>query len=234
MAIFYLKESVINDKIVVKDELFHHLKNVLRVKKGEVIRLFNNNAIFFCSIEEVNKSEIILSVNNVEDIKPDPFTFEIAQALIDKMELELAIRLLVTSKVKKIYLFRAKRSNFDLKEKHLERLKEIALNTAEQSEVCFVPEIIYIENLKDLINLVKENAFALDFDTTFSLKDVKNLADLTKPIRFFVGPEGGFTYEEKAIFRNEGIKSLNLKSGVFKSQFAGSIAVLTTLELMSL
>ena len=239
MAIYFLRESKIeNGTIFVEGELLHHLKNVLRVKKGEIFKFFDSEHIYLTECAEVGKDNLIFKIIEVSKIEKPKIHFHIAQSIIDKGELENAIRFLVSAKVEKISLIQTKRSPNELKESQFNRLKDIALNTAEQSEVCFVPEIKYFRNLDEVINEVikntTQNAFALHFGGDYTLKDIPQLINPQKPITFFVGPEGGFTAEEVLKFKNANIRIVTLKSGVLRSQFAGVITVLTTLELIAL
>ena len=239
MATYFLRESKIeNSTIFVEGELLHHLKNVLRVKKGEIFTFFDSEHIYLTECAEVGKDNLIFKIIEVSKIEKPKIHFHIAQSIIDKGELENAIRFLVSAKVEKISLIQTKRSPNELKESQFNRLKDIALNTAEQSEVCFVPEIKYFRNLDEVINEVikktTQNAFALHFGGDYTLKDIPQLINPQKLITFFVGPEGGFTAEEVLKFKDANIRIVTLKSGVLRSQFAGVITVLTTLELIAL
>jgi len=65
MAIYYLRDSKIEENtILVKGELFHHLKNVLRVKRGEELSLFNEGNIFRAIVKDVEKDSLILQIEN--------------------------------------------------------------------------------------------------------------------------------------------------------------------------
>ena len=237
MAIYYLRDSKIEENtILVKGELFHHLKNVLRVKRGEELSLFNEGNIFRAIVKDVEKDSLILQIENRLPPKSIKKPFQIAQAAIEKNELELAIRLIVSTGVKKIFVFRGERSDTKITASYIERLNEIALNTAEQSEVCLVPKIEYFETVEDLLNSdeLNENLFVLSPNGKYSLKDVANATNKNAETTFFVGPEGGFSEKEINTLKNRNAKEVAIKSGIFRSQFAGVVAILTTLELIAL
>ncbi|BAL81359.1 RsmE family RNA methyltransferase [Caldisericum exile] len=232
MAIYYLRESKIKrDLIFVENDLLHHLRNVLRIKRGEVIKFFDEDFIYKAECTEIEKDFLTFRIIEKSKKTSPKVQLQIVQSIIDKSELEDAIRFLVTTKVLQIILVKTERSTNSLKEAQLKRLKEIILNTSEQSEICFIPELQYFENLNKAISMFKENAFVLHFGSNLSLKDTVKIANLSKPITLFVGPEGGFSEKEIEIFNQNEIPSITLKSGVFRSQFAGAIAVLTLLEL---
>ncbi|MGB9769400.1 RsmE family RNA methyltransferase [Caldisericum exile] len=234
MAIYYLKESKIEkDQIIITNDLLHHLKNVLRIKKGEKIKFFDDNFIYTTECIEKEKDALIFRIKEISKNKKPEIEFNIIQSVIEKNELEDSIRLLVTSRVSKIFVTNTERSAKSFKETNLKRLREIALNTSEQSEICFIPEIIYLESLDRAIQMFHENSFVLHFGSKYSLKDIPSIANLNKPITFFVGPEGGFSEGEIEMFKKNAIPIITLKSGVFRSQFAGTVAVLVTLELIS-
>ena len=237
MAIYYLRDSKIEgNTILVESELFHHLKNVLRVRKGEELSLFNEENIFKTKVQDISKDSLVLEIEDKLHIRSNKNPFQIAQAAIEKNELELAIRLIVSTGVKKVFVFKGERSDTKITAAYMKRLNEIALNTAEQSEVCLVPEIEYFEKVEDLLNSneLKENLFALSPNGAYSLKDVANAMKKNSEITFFIGPEGGFSEKEINILKNKNAREVAIKSGIFRSQFAGVVAVLTTLELIAL
>ncbi|MEF3245650.1 MAG: RNA methyltransferase, partial [Caldisericaceae bacterium] len=200
---------------------------------GEKISLFDEKHIYEGFLEEITKNNLLIKIDNIKDIEKRKFNFEIIQAVIDKNELELAIRLLISAYVKKIYLFKSERSNIDIKEKYLERLSEIAINTAEQSEVCFVPQISYFENLENLPKEIITNSILLHPKGENTLINLQQIVSINQPVRFFIGPEGGFSNVELNYFKEQGIHFVKLTSGIVRSQFAGVVAVLTALELMT-
>ena len=51
-----------------KDDIFHYLRNVLKVSEGEDIYLFNDKFEYYSSIIEINKKEIIIDIHDAEDI----------------------------------------------------------------------------------------------------------------------------------------------------------------------
>jgi len=109
MAIYYLRDSKIEENtILVESKLFHHLKNVLRVKRGEELSLFNEGNIFRAIVKDVEKDSLILQIENRLPQKLNKNPFQIAQAAIEKNELELAIKLIVSTGVKKVLFLEGK------------------------------------------------------------------------------------------------------------------------------
>lgn len=235
MAIFYLRNSKIegNKLIITDEELLRHLRSVLRIKIGEEVKFFDNDSIYKVITKEILRGHAVFEVENVQKKITKPLNIAVAQAVIEKNELENAIRLLISATVQDIYIFKADRSNLSLNENKLNRLREIALNASEQSEVCTIPNLIYFENTDSLLNYKDSLKFALSFGSQKSIKDVVNHLK-EKQITFLVGPEGGFSKRELELFSEFSIPIITLRSGVFRSQFAGAVAVLTTLELAHL
>ena len=81
MAIYYLRDSKIEENtILVESKLFHHLKNVLRVRRGEELSLFNEGNIFRAIVKDVEKDSLILQIENRLPPKSIKKPFQIAQA----------------------------------------------------------------------------------------------------------------------------------------------------------
>lgn len=57
----------IDDKIIIEEGEFFHLRKVLRLNEGEkVISSINDENDYFCEIEKINKNDCILKIENVE------------------------------------------------------------------------------------------------------------------------------------------------------------------------
>ena len=61
------------DKIVIENNEFHHLKNVLRLGENDkVIASINDEYDYYCTIEKINKKDCILQIDNKELCPANP------------------------------------------------------------------------------------------------------------------------------------------------------------------
>ena len=237
MAVFYIdgfNDYKVGQIIELRaGELFHHLRNVLRIQEGESVKFFNNNLLLQTKIEIVTKERIRCIIKNVTPVKLPLPEINLVQSTIRKELVEVILRLNVPFYVRNFIFFKAQRSQFELNDKNISRFQKIVLSIAEQSEVCFKPEIKYFKNLEDVLKELKDS-----FIITLYPGAQKPLRDFIQGIgnysvvSMFVGPEGGFTENEVDILKSYDANFVSLKSGIFKSELAGFVATAILRELI--
>jgi len=237
MAVFYLddfKDNEIKQTIEIKEgELFHHLRNVLRIRGGETVKFFNNNSVFQTKIDIVTKERISCMIESVTPIKLPFPRIILVQSTIKKELIEVVLKLNVPFFVKSFIFFKATRSQFELNEKNILRFHKIALSIAEQSEVCYKPEIKYFKELENAIKEVKDSfVITLHPGVRESIGSFAREISNFSVVSLFTGPEGGFTENEIKVLKSYGAYFVSLKSGIFKSEFAGFVAAAILRELV--
>ncbi|MGE4231969.1 MAG: 16S rRNA (uracil(1498)-N(3))-methyltransferase [Bacteriovoracia bacterium] len=106
-------------------------------------------------------------------------------------------------------------------EKYYNRWKKIVISALEQSEGVFLPELRPILTLRDWV-LMKKNSkiVACVSEGRAQMKlplAIESLESFRKePISLVVGPEGGFTEEERSLFDENGVISVSLGTRVLR------------------
>jgi len=154
MPIFFIDKDVEDREITIeKGDLFHHFNNVLRVHKGEEIRLFSKKFVYEVVVKEKLPDKILLQV--MENFAPDfplPEIF-LVQSIIERNSLEEVLRLNIPIFVRNFILFGAKRSNFIITEKNLSRFQKIALSV-DLTEINPISTNVFDENLDSLSEFI--------------------------------------------------------------------------------
>lgn len=225
---FFLPGIMLNaGKNVTLDdpELFHQVKNVLRMKDGERIIVLDNDGFEYeLEIQEFLKEKIVGSVLARRKNTAEPaLRITLYQAIPKKMELfELVLQKGTEIGVKKfVPLITARTERKSLSKQG--RLFRIIKEAAEQSGRGVLPELAEPETFKNSIERWKKELapLALLFDQRggkFSLKNDKETA-----IAVFIGPEGGFTHEELDLAKNNGVKIVSLGSRILRTETAGIV-----------
>ncbi len=226
----------LGEEFEVKDhERLKHFK-ALRVCKGELMSFFCPGFKILAEVVDVSPRSFLFRTEEISDaVFPKP-RITLLQGVIDKQSLENIVRINVPLFVMNFVFFRAKRSNHILSEQFIQRLCKISLSVAEQSEVCFIPQISYKDNLKstlDTFDFGKTGVFMLDPSSGKKLSDFLNELSSKEEICFLVGPEGGFAPEELKAITDMNINAVRIPSGVFRSEIAGFAASILLRELTS-
>ena len=106
------------------------------------------------------------------------------------------------------------------------------MEASEQSERSTLMKISEPQTLEDFLKN-KNNAeiFVLDFDgEIFDKEKIINDKNSNKEIFVLIGPEGGWTNEERKYFAEKKIKSISLGKNILRGETA-SVAVATLLLL---
>ncbi len=235
MPVFYLdKPPALQEEFEIKDaELVNHL-NVFRIKEKEIVKFFSQEQIYVCEVKAFSKKGIKIFVQKSFAASYPKLRTSIVQGLIDKICLEETIRLNIPLYVQRFIFFRGERSNFALNDKIERRLSIIARTAAEQSEVCFLPEIVFADSLDGVFNMLSKHDIILLMDPSSicTLSDYTEKIKVSGSVAFIVGPEGGFSDREIISMKDNQVNSFSLKTGIFRSELAGFAASLLVRELI--
>lgn len=187
--------------IPLEREQAHYLTHVLRLVGGDVVEVFNGrDGAWLAYITDVGKKGAsIRCERRVSEVTPPPdidYLFApLKHARLDYMvqkATELGVRRLRPVMTARTI---AERVN-------LERMRANAIEAAEQCNLVFVPEVFEPEPLVKVIGSWDVSRRLIFCDET--ARDTNPLATLSSvqpPAAVLVGPEGGFTDEERQLLR---------------------------------
>ena len=208
MQFLYYPETFNN--ITLSGNEHKYLFKVRRIKKNETIKIRNlkDDYLYIYQIEDINKKEARLKLINKE-LKPNrPHTFfHLGWCIIEPKNIEKTLPMLNEMGVGKISFVYCdfSQKNFKLK---LDRIKTILINSNQQCGRSNLMEIEILSSSKEFFEKYPE-FIALDFNGENI--ECKNY---NKP--FLVGPEGGFSENERKYFK----KIVKLKSFILRSESA--------------
>jgi 16S rRNA (uracil1498-N3)-methyltransferase len=227
MSYFLVNQELVLEKVLeLSGEEAVHILFSRRIKKGEKIVLqdmLGNR----CEAEVLNtekKSLRVIPKQRVEIPKEPSNKVSILQASVAESAWDLILQKSTELGVAKIYLFSAKNSpkqiTFSEYEKKKVRWQKILWEAAKQSGRGTVPELIFLNNFKEVLEVSEklEKLFLADVggEGGGSLK--------YKNIGLLVGPEGGFTEEEfLEIKRLKNCHLLKLSSFTLRAETAAIV-----------
>lgn len=238
---FSQPENLLEDKLVITGEDVNHIKNVLRMKKGEkLVVTFGQGDDYYCVIDDLLEEQILTSV--LEKKKSDtelPVSITLFQCLPKKDKMELVIQKAVELGATAVVPVNSRRCVVKLDDKKakkkLERWQAISMSAAKQSGRGVIPKISDVMDFKaavakmnsmDLAIMPYENAdnMAESFSIFMKAIDVKSVGVL-------IGPEGGFDIKEVEYALTNGVKPVSLGKRILRTETAG-LAILSTLMIM--
>jgi 16S rRNA (uracil1498-N3)-methyltransferase len=211
----------------------HHMKDVLRLKKGALIQIFNaQSQQADAMIEEIEKSAMNVRIQNVKQFSNAQPHIILACAPPKKGKFEFIIEKCTELGVDEIIPLKTKRTEVIFKEDRmslkLSRFVAVAVNAAKQSKRPKVPRIYPMTGLPQVLQTL-----ALDGVHLFPslhhhpdhISDVILKAGKQKPVTIFIGPEGDFTPDEVELAIKHGCVPVSLGDTVLKVETAAIAAV---------
>ena len=225
---FFVDPSQISGKrAVISGGDFNHIKNVLRMKPGDELSIFNgvDGKEYRCGIDSFTEDEVLCSLRFIkEDGMELPARVTLFQGLPkgDKMEwiVQKAVELGVSNIVP--YLSKNCVSRPDKTDKKVERWRKIAAEAAKQCGRGVLPTVGAVIPVGQAIAQAAQSETALflyENERQTGLRDAL-AAGVGKDVSLLVGPEGGFAPEEAEAARQAGLKSVSLGTRILRCETA--------------
>lgn len=226
------------DKITLDSEQTRHLRDVLRLRAGENVNVFDGaGKEFSAAIEEIGKRETRLKIiaETMPRAPESALDLTLAVALLKGEKFDLVLQKAVELGVTRIVPLQTKRADAKLKdareaEKKLERWRKIVFESAKQ---CGRARLMQIEIPQNFEKFVEESSPADSKDETrvlFSERGGDEKFSDLKPVEKFVaviGSEGGWEDAEIDFARAGGFKIVTLGGRILRAETAAiSIAAI--------
>jgi len=232
---FYCPKADFSSKnifITDKDEL-HHLRDVLRLKKGDEVHLFDGKGREASgNFVAVTSREANVQIHSVTQFERKGPLIILACALPKKSKFEFIIEKATELGVDEIIPLKTHRTEINLKgdrlDKKILRYQTVAINASKQSKRLIIPTIHPITDftsvLKHLAKTTTPIIPSLSGERKNLLNTFKNIPS-PKAVSFLIGPEGDFTPEEYALAQEEGCIPVSLGETVLKVETAAICAL---------
>jgi len=229
MRRFYAPIEQFQSEIVVLTlEETRHLRDVLRLKETDQVRVFDGGGKeFLCEIERIEKQQTNLKI--LEEIAPSApesdLNLILAAALLKGEKFDLVVQKAVELGVTKLIPLNTKRADVKLKEtgKRLERWRKIALEACKQSGRAVLMPIAEPLDYEKFIETADGTRilFAERGGTNFSA------IEPSQKIVAAIGAEGGWEASEIESARAAGFQITTLKGRILRAETAAiSIAAI--------
>ncbi len=231
---FIEKELLENDQLILEDELYNQIVNVLRKSKGDKIILFNGSECdFVCEIVEILKKKAVISVLKKQKNLANPqINITLFQALVKGEKFEL-----ITQKITEIgasALVPFTSTFCDVKESttKINRLPKI---TQEACKQCGRSIPVKINNIVKFDEMLK---MLYSFDKVIFAYEKANLPLKIEPINvqkiaIIVGSEGGFSEEETGkINALKNVQTISLGKTILRAETA-AITLCSTIKFLT-
>ncbi|MCR4788326.1 MAG: 16S rRNA (uracil(1498)-N(3))-methyltransferase [Lachnospiraceae bacterium] len=233
---FFVSDDQINiedKKVIIKGQDVNHIKNVLRMKKGEEISVSNGNddREFRCAISDYTDEGVECELRFIKEGSGElPVKVFLFQGLPKADKMETIIQKNVELGVFETVPVVMKRCVVKLDEKKASsktaRWQEISKAAAMQSKRGIIPEVKHPMTYTEALSYAKENCdvLLLPYEMGEDMAQTKELFNSIKKgsnIAVFIGPEGGFDVSEIEKAKEAGFKTITLGKRILRTETAG-------------
>ncbi len=222
----FFVDSVRNEMAEVTGEDAHHLARVLRAEPGQVFEISDNQTVYLAEVESVSARCVGFRVKQVLAETASGAEIRLVAALIkfDRFEwmVEKATELGVSA-IAPVETARSEKGLLQAAEKRVERWRKIARESSQQSRRARMPEILAPRKLH-----LEGTGLYLDEEGGAPLARLAAVP----AVQFAVGPEGGWTGDERSRFLTSGWQPVSLGPGILRAETAAiaALAVISHLQ----
>lgn len=221
-----------NSKIILDYDEAKHLREVLRLREGAKVNVFDGEGKeFSAEIETIRKNETTLEI--LEEIQPtaseSDLDLTLAVALLKGEKFDLVVQKACEIGLKKIIPIETKRADVRVKDareaaKKLERWRRIALEAAKQSGRAKLMQIDAPATFEKFIAAQNELTILFSEKGGQSLKTFVNENSVANKITAIVGAEGGWEDSEIETARRKNAFIVTLGGRILRAETAGIVA----------
>lgn len=210
--------------VIKEDDLLKRVQNVLRLRVGDHLILFNREMSVNCQVVQLEKKKICVSISQITQNKILNPEITIALPLLKKEAFEQSLYNCIELGASKIVPYYSQKTHRKtLSSKDLERAKKLMIAGAEQAKYFAFPHLNEVVSLNEVVVLKGQKIF---FDPDgVSLHQVISQVNQNKPVVLLVGPEGDLTLEEKKNLKESNVKFCKLTPTVLRARQAVALAV---------
>lgn len=234
---FFTDSTLINGHdIYIEGSDYNHIKNVLRLREGDVISVSNgvSRDEYRCHIEAFEDARIRLKLDFIKEADVElPVKLTLFQGLPKSDKMDLIVQKAVELGVFEIVPVELNRCVTKLdagkKVSRLKRWNTISQAAAKQSKRAIVPEIAPVMTLKEAL----EYSYGIDhklipYELSGGLASAGELLNRIKPgesVGIFIGPEGGFDETEVAAAKDAGFTDISLGKRILRTETASLVVL---------
>jgi 16S rRNA (uracil1498-N3)-methyltransferase len=217
-------------EISLSAEQSHYLAHVLRIAAGDAVHIFNGrDGEYLAHVAQVLKRVVVLRCEGLRSSAKPPPDIDYLFAPLKHQRLDYLVQKATELGAKRLRPVITARTIAE--RVNLDRMRANVIEAAEQCNLIYVPEVLEPLTLNQAIrDWDKSRALIYCDEVALQADPLTALKALALPAAVLVGPEGGFTVEERAMLKAlPYVTALNLGPRIMRADTA-AVAVLTLVQ----
>ena len=219
--IYYPFNADLADYVLIEDDKAHYIRNVLRLKAGRQLRVFNHKQHeFLAEIIAVNKKNIeIKMLETIDTILPSKLEITLMQGLSkgERMDytVQKATELGITNIIPIISEYCEVKLTGKRLDKKLNHWRNIAISACEQSFRAEIPNILPPISITEY-SQSQHQGILLEPE---ELKTIKQVAkENWQKFDIVVGPEGGWSEADLKLLKSTGLMGIQFGQRILRTE----------------
>lgn len=210
---FYAPDLPRQGKVALDPEEQRHMK-AQRLRTEEKVSVFNGKGLVVIGILDAEGHVRLLEAH---EVPKSEFSLIMAVAVPKGERADWMLQKLTELRVSTIIPLKAERSVVLPREAKQERWQRILIEACKQSKQAWLPELRPLSTIERALQATADLKLVLDPQGK-PLRDA--LQNLPKSVLAFIGPEGGFTDEEKTMLQQAGCMPVSLGKSILRIETA--------------
>ena len=210
-------------EIILSREQGHYLTGVLRLTSGDAVRAFNGrDGEWLAYLATVSKKSVSLRCERrVAEAKLPP-DIDYVFAPLKHARLDYVVQKATELGARRLRPVMTSRTVAE--RVNLDRMRANVVEAAEQCNLVHVPDVLQPEKLEKVLATWEKGRSLVHCDETMvDHNPLESLKMLRAPTAVLVGPEGGFTDDEKALLKSHPFVIPISKGCDFRRAFSSSV-----------
>ena len=227
VRIYLDKKLNLDLDLILEKEDAHYLKNVMRLREGDNVFLFNSKDGEFKGeiISSDKKNTKVKLISKIENINK-PGNISLIFSLIKSSKLDYLIQKCTEVGVKSFSPIISEKSV--AKNLNIQRIERIIKESCEQSNQLYVPAIHAVEKLEKKLKSLDKNSIVFFADINSSNKKIEEVLKNNKNREFYllIGPEGDFSLKERDLLKSmSNCIHISLGQNILRSETAAVVGL---------
>jgi 16S rRNA (uracil1498-N3)-methyltransferase len=235
---FYIPEAQVQDgKLEIKGRESKHIRNVLRLKAGDWITVFDGAAREYQGpILHMSTSSVMIRVEGITWAGPGTnLEIILAQSILKGEKMDYLVQKATELGISEIIPFFSTRSipRFETPRgmERSRRWERIAIEASKQSGRGILPRVTPPRTYAEVLGAATSDVLRLILweKEGIALKEILKRRPLEKKLLFIVGPEGGLCEEEISEAKERGFAAITLGKRILRAETA-SLSLLSIIQ----
>ncbi|MFI3307435.1 MAG: RsmE family RNA methyltransferase [Mycoplasmatota bacterium] len=218
----YFSKIKENEYFILSNDDIHHITKVMRMKNEDEVEIVNEEKVYICSIENVNKNIRFKIKFQQDEIEKNKVEIILAIPLLKEQKMDYIFQKGTELGVKKFIPIITKNSiikiNKGKEENKLARWNRICKEASEQAKRVDIPAITDIKTIEQLDSYEAKKYICSTTERHNSLKNALNKNKDYAKLLLVIGPEGGLTYEEEEKLVSMSFEKVTLGSNILRAE----------------